>query len=58
MYGSQLWVRDAFFIAEVRSLVHIDPEAVDVDAAVCAEESAKFIIPIFLCLRSEPVWEY
>jgi hypothetical protein len=55
--GSQLWVWDTFFIAEVRGLVHVDPETVDVDSAVCVEEASELFVPIVLSLRREPVWE-
>lgn len=43
--------------AKIGGFVHVDPEAVYVDAVVLAEELAKFFVPVALGLGVEPVWE-
>jgi hypothetical protein len=42
--------------AEIGCFVHVDPEAVYVDAVVFAEELAEFVVPVALGVGVKPVW--
>lgn len=48
--GIAAWVR-----AEVGRLVHIDPQAVNIDAGLAVEELGKLVIPVLLDVRVEPI---
>ena len=48
--GVLAWVR-----THVGCFVHVDPEAVNVDAVFWVEECVEFAVPVFLDVRMEPV---
>jgi hypothetical protein len=48
----------AWVIAEVCGLVHIVPKAVDVDAGRRVEELEELVVPVFLGIWMEPIWEH
>ena len=54
IFGILGWVFAGIW-AEIGGFVHVDPETVDVDAIVCAEEAVEFVIPVALGVGVEPV---
>lgn len=47
----------AWIGTHIGGFVHVDPEAVDVDAGRCVEDAVEFAVPVVLDVRMEPVWE-